>query len=109
MPFLYRVSPYQLFSKCTVYHIYGKQDWISIRGRFREILLLVFECNQAVKNELRIYLYICLKQERDPFWEPDDAEVLIGSAHVYLQSLAYKVCLLAFISKYLDALKLRLH
>ena len=30
-------------------------------------------------------------QERDPFWEPDDAEVLIGSVHVYLQSLAYLV------------------
>ena len=57
---------------------------------------------------LFVYLFISLKQERDPFWEPDDAEVLIGSAHVYLQSLAYKVCLLAFNSKYLDALKLTL-
>ena len=73
------------------------------------MLFLVFECNQAAKK-LRIYLFIiCLKQEKDPFWEPDDAEVLIGSAHVYLQSLAYKVCLLAFISKYLYALKLLLH
>lgn len=32
-----------------------------------------------------------LPQEKDPFWEPDDAEVFIGSAHVYLQSLAYKI------------------
>ena len=32
-----------------------------------------------------------LLQERDPFWEPDDAEVFIGSVQVYLQSLAYLV------------------
>jgi len=30
-------------------------------------------------------------QEQDPFWEPTDADVLIGKVHVYLQSLAYKV------------------
>ena len=30
-------------------------------------------------------------KESDPFWEPDDAEVFIGSVQVYLQSLAYLV------------------
>lgn len=30
-------------------------------------------------------------KEKDPFWEPADADVLIGSVHVYLQSLAYKI------------------
>ena len=48
---------------------------------------------QKLRIYLFVYLFIYFKQERDPFWEPDDAEVLIGSAHVYLQSLAYKVCL----------------
>ncbi|XP_022782679.1 kinesin-like protein KIF28P [Stylophora pistillata] len=32
-----------------------------------------------------------LPEESDPFWEPDDAEVFIGSVHVYLQSLAYQI------------------
>lgn len=32
-----------------------------------------------------------LPEERDPFWEPDDAEVYIGSVQVYLQSLAYLI------------------
>ena len=72
------------------------------------MLFLVWNVTKQLKK-LCIYLFIYFKQERDPFWEPDDAEVLIGSAHVYLQSLAYKVCLLAFNSKYLDALKLTLH
>ena len=35
-------------------------------------------------------LSIC-RQERDPFWEPFNAEVQIGSAQIYLQSLAYMV------------------
>ena len=61
---LYRASPCQLFPKCTVYRIYGKQDWISIRGRFREILLLVFECNQAVKNKLYLFIYLLKTGER---------------------------------------------
>ncbi|XP_078377646.1 kinesin-like protein KIF28 [Oculina patagonica] len=30
-------------------------------------------------------------EEKDPFWEPDDAEVFIGSVQVYLQSLAYLI------------------
>ena len=32
-----------------------------------------------------------LPQEKDPFWEPVDAEVHIGSVHVYLQSLSYLI------------------
>jgi len=30
-------------------------------------------------------------KEKDPFWEAPDSEVLIGSVHLYLQSLAYKI------------------
>ncbi|XP_047136420.1 kinesin-like protein KIF28P isoform X2 [Hydra vulgaris] len=30
-------------------------------------------------------------KEKDPFWEAPDADVLIGSVHLYLQSLAYKI------------------
>lgn len=31
-------------------------------------------------------------QEKDPFWEPaGTSDVLIGSVHVYLQSLAYQI------------------
>ena len=31
-------------------------------------------------------------QEKDPFWEPaGSSDVLIGSVHVYLQSLAYQI------------------
>ncbi|KAJ7319512.1 hypothetical protein OS493_035822 [Desmophyllum pertusum] len=30
-------------------------------------------------------------EEQDPFWEPDDAEVYIGSVQCYLQSLAYLI------------------
>ena len=29
--------------------------------------------------------------EKDPFWEPPDSKVLIGSVHVLLQSIAYLV------------------
>lgn len=37
------------------------------------------------------FTHFFLSQERDPFWEPDDAEIQIGSVQVYLQSLAYLV------------------
>ena len=30
-------------------------------------------------------------QEKDPFWEPADADVMIGTVHVYLSSLGFKV------------------
>ena len=37
------------------------------------------------------FLYLSL-QEKDPFWEPaGSSDVLIGSVHVYLQSLAYQI------------------
>ncbi|PAA54177.1 hypothetical protein BOX15_Mlig025022g3 [Macrostomum lignano] len=32
-----------------------------------------------------------LPQEKDPFWEPADSPLLIGTCHVYLQSLAYLI------------------
>ena len=31
------------------------------------------------------------QQVRDPFWEDPNTEVLIGTVHVYLQSLAYLI------------------
>lgn len=40
---------------------------------------------------LFIFIITVCKQENDPFWEPYDAEVYIGSVQVYLQSLAYLV------------------
>lgn len=36
-------------------------------------------------------LYIMYWQEQDPFWEPTDNAVHIGSVHVYLHSLSYNV------------------
>lgn len=30
-------------------------------------------------------------QEKDPFWEPATTDILIGSVHVFLQSLAYQI------------------
>ena len=30
-------------------------------------------------------------QENDPFWEDPNSEVLIGTVHIYLQSLAYLI------------------
>lgn len=35
--------------------------------------------------------FFCFLQDRDPFYESPDTEVLIGVVHVYLQSLAYMV------------------
>lgn len=32
-----------------------------------------------------------LFQDRDPFYEPPESEILIGSSTVYLQSLAYLI------------------
>ncbi|XP_064617411.1 kinesin-like protein unc-104 [Liolophura sinensis] len=32
-----------------------------------------------------------LPKEKDPFWEPANAEILIGTVHLYLQSLAYLI------------------
>ncbi|XP_066301763.1 kinesin-like protein KIF28 isoform X1 [Branchiostoma lanceolatum] len=32
-----------------------------------------------------------VEKDKDPFWEPSDSEVLVGSVHVYLQSLAYLI------------------
>ncbi|XP_073236742.1 kinesin-like protein KIF28P [Porites lutea] len=62
-------------------------EWIWDRNKFLNRKFLMQEMYQNyVEGE-----DWDLPQERDPFWEPDDAEVLIGSAHVYLQSLAYKI------------------
>ena len=36
-------------------------------------------------------IYTILLQKDDPFWEPTDVDVQIGSVHVYLQSLTYMV------------------
>ena len=38
-------------------------------------------------------LNIIVLQEVDPFWETEDHDVLIGQAHVYMQSLSYMVIL----------------
>ncbi|XP_071502786.1 kinesin-like protein KIF28P [Diadema antillarum] len=35
--------------------------------------------------------YWDVEQDRDPFWEPPDTEVMIGCVHVYLQSLGYLI------------------
>ena len=35
-------------------------------------------------------MYVCIQKD-DPFWEPTDVDVQIGSVHVYLQSLTYMV------------------
>lgn len=32
-----------------------------------------------------------VSKEKDPFWEDSNTDVLIGSVHLYLQSLAYKI------------------
>ena len=37
------------------------------------------------------YYYRFLCAEKDPFWEPADCKVLIGSVHVFLQSIAYLI------------------
>ena len=37
------------------------------------------------------YFKFLLFQEKDPFWEDSDSEILIGSVHLYMTSLAYMV------------------
>ena len=32
-----------------------------------------------------------LPKQKDPFWEDPSTEVMIGTVHVYLQSLAYMI------------------
>ena len=53
------------------------------------------EIHWSIRRIRRHFETVCfilfILQEKDPFWEPADADVLIGSVHVYLQSLAYKV------------------
>ena len=51
-----------------------------------------FEKNVDKKSLLEIFKTFLLSlQENDPFWEDPNADVLIGTVHVYLQSLAYLI------------------
>ena len=38
-----------------------------------------------------VHVYLPFYPDRDPFWEPADTKVLIGSVHVFLQSVAYLI------------------
>ena len=42
-------------------------------------------------SHVNINVHIYYVQKEDPFWEPTDVDVQIGSVHVYLQSLTYMV------------------
>lgn len=62
-------------------------EWIWDRNKFlnRKFLMQEMYQNYIEGDEWD------LPEERDPFWEPYDAEVQIGSAQLYLQSLAYMI------------------
>lgn len=47
-------------------------------------------------NHMTLYVFFISvrMQKEDPFWEPTDVDVQIGSVHVYLQSLTYMVMIL---------------
>lgn len=62
-------------------------EWIWDRNKFlnRKFLMQEMYQNYVEGDEWD------LSQERDPFWEPFNAEVQIGSAQIYLQSLAYMI------------------
>lgn len=62
-------------------------EWIWDRNKFlnRKFLMQEMYQNYVDGDDWDV------PEERDPFWEPYDAEVLIGSAHMYLQSLAYMI------------------
>lgn len=34
---------------------------------------------------------LCIFQDRDPFWEPADIELLLGTVHLHLMSIAHKL------------------
>lgn len=47
-------------------------------------LVMCISCDSHV-------IFVVNVQKEDPFWEPTDVDVQIGSVHVYLQSLTYMV------------------
>jgi hypothetical protein len=55
------------------------------------MLLLTLALASAVRYWGIILFIISSLQEQDPFWEPVDTDILIGSVHVYLQSIAYLI------------------
>lgn len=63
-------------------------EWIWDRNKFVNRTYLMKEMFQNYYDGEEDW---DLPEESDPFWEPDDAEVFIGSVQVYLQSLAYLI------------------
>lgn len=79
---LIKISILLCFSLCKLHFAQRKK---TIRMTVLQPLLYV-----VFMYVVLLRILVCL-QEKDPFWEPTDANVLIGKVHVYLQSLAYKV------------------
>jgi hypothetical protein len=77
-----------LYSTFPIETICSKQQGTQICGPQGDgVRQIVLDC---ILNYF-VLLVFCL-QEKDPFWEPaDSSEVLIGSVHIYLQSVAYLV------------------
>ncbi|XP_074659378.1 kinesin-like protein KIF28 isoform X2 [Tubulanus polymorphus] len=62
-------------------------EWMWDRNKFinRKYLMQEMYQNFIEGNDWDV------AKEQDPFWEPANSEVLIGSVHIYLQSLAYLI------------------
>jgi len=63
-------------------------EWIWDKEKFINRKFIMQEQYQTFLEEEHIP---DVGRENDPFWEPDDSEVAIGSVHVYLTSLAYLI------------------
>ncbi|KAL3831683.1 hypothetical protein ACJMK2_023406 [Sinanodonta woodiana] len=63
-------------------------DWTWGREKFINRKFIMQEMYQNFLDDDKNW---DLPQDRDPFWEPDDMEKLIGSSMFILQSLSYKI------------------
>ncbi|ESO84800.1 hypothetical protein LOTGIDRAFT_176099, partial [Lottia gigantea] len=69
-------------------HMENENEWMFSRNDFinRKYLMQEMYANYMQGDE-----DWDVPQERDPFWEPPETEVLVGTVHVYLQSLGYMI------------------
>lgn len=63
-------------------------EWMWSRKKFLNRKFLMQEMYQAYSENGKDW---DREQEKDPFWEPADSEIVIGHSQVYLQSLAYGI------------------
>jgi len=73
--------------KVKMKNLANDNEWLWDKNKFinRKYIMQEMYQNYTDGDESNV------DKEKDPFWEPADAEILLGTVHVYLSSLGYKI------------------